>query len=100
MSHRDVPAACLGVLLPPARAPAVLGSGVCASDWRPESCRTTAQAGQWVGSAPLYKVRAQQWLGFGGQRARLEFLLPSHTAIGTDHIWAMHSHSHSHPYLG
>jgi hypothetical protein len=37
-------------------------------------------------------VRAQQWLGFGGQRARLEFLLPSHTAIGTDHIWAMQKH--------
>eukprot|EP01043_Picozoa_sp_COSAG02_P026152 COSAG02_NODE_1498_length_12281_cov_14.846741_8_plen_103_part_00 len=52
MSHRDVPAACLGVLLPPARAPAMLGSGVCASDWRPESCRTTAQAGQWVALPP------------------------------------------------
>jgi hypothetical protein len=40
----------------------------------------------------LVRVRAQQWLGFGGQRAGLEFLLPSHTAIGTDHtmiVWAM-----------
>ena len=27
----------------------------------------------------------QQWLGLGGQRARLELLLPSHTAIGTYH---------------
>jgi hypothetical protein len=56
VSHRDVPAACLGVLLPPARALAVLGSGVCASDWRPESCRATAQAGHWVALLPLYRL--------------------------------------------
>jgi hypothetical protein len=39
VSHRDVLAACLGVLLPPARALAVLGAGACPSNWRLESGR-------------------------------------------------------------
>jgi hypothetical protein len=29
----------------------------------------------------VLQVRAQQWLGLGGLRARLEFLPPSHNAI-------------------
>ena len=48
MSHRDVLAACLGVLLPPARALAVLGAGACPSNWRLESGRETVQAGHWA----------------------------------------------------
>ena len=48
MSHRDVLATCLGVLLPPARALAVLGAGACPSNWRLESGRETVQAGHWA----------------------------------------------------
>ena len=48
MSHRDVLATCLGVLLPPARALAVLGAGACPSNWRLELGRKTVQAGHWA----------------------------------------------------